>query len=237
MPYTGPAPFVEPQVLNVNGNPIYYVNPLIPITKRIVLFNGTGGSPETYLTPPFDTMSHALLDHGYQIVMIHIKTTSDEACLRASMADGGIAYAADWKKRVGEMLDAMDLNFGTVSTTVIGGFSLGGLHSLMAVELLPGRFTAWFGYKPVTKLSALSEFSDMDVPYFNPLVDDSALAQTPGYLAWSDDDTRTDANLTIGLYNDLQAKSAPIEGTDYPGEEHNLSSAAIGDITTWLLTL
>lgn len=213
------------------GSAVTVMNPAGPIRRRILLFHGVNSSHEMFLEPPFDEMSAALLDAGFQLVLMEVIDSRVSAeCFAAEFVEHGAVYRHRWRARLEAALDDMDALYGP-SVTIIGGFSLGGLHSLMGAELLPERFQGYFAFKPVVELARLSEYAAIDASRFDPRENPAALRAIPGFLSWADDDPRVGPDLTRALCPDVGATCA-----SYPGTAHSTNPDGVSDLTDWLLS-
>lgn len=231
--YTGPDTFVPFQKLNIGSDVVHYVNPKGAINGRVLMFNGVGTFPEAYLMSPYQNLATDFLTNGYQMILVMIDSSIDPLCFIDFFHDDGSQYALYWKNRVSNILSTFDKMSGPVKTTLVGGFSLGGIHALMAVELLPGRFDGFFAYEPVVHLNAVLEFSALNTPKFDTYFDLNTLAKPIGYIAWGTLDHRVNWTLDKQLYEDLKTLNADVHGKEWSGIEHEAHQEQIDDIQKW----
>lgn len=221
------APWETPPSCQINFNQSYrIVNPAVGVpTTRVFIFQGYPGDNSGWDAPPTTTLTTALTNSGYQVVLV-----AQPVAQTCFFSDGGLRYQIAFKQYLLSLLKWLP----PITRQFIGGISYGGLHSLMGMEYYSDLFDGWFACLPVTRLDALTELSSVGtVTNFEPFSNSSILSLKNGLITWGTADTRVNYLLTIQLANNLAANITKIE---YPGLGHVTGTQQINDILSWLNT-
>jgi hypothetical protein len=122
-----------------------------------------------------------------------------------------------------------ELNHGHMNS-ITGGFSLGGLHSMMAAVDCADLFPAYFAILPVVRLDALSELKGLNFEHFNPELLVSDLQNVNGLISWGTRDYRVDWTLSRTLSSQLPHVTA----IEYNGLDHTTSPLVVADTLIWI---
>lgn len=204
---------------------------------RIIFLHGLSGTYDGYLAPNgipmYIDFFKRLTDDGYEVLFFNYKDTVPPV-----FVNGGLEYRRYFESLLDEMIRWSNNNYGIPKKWIIGGWSLGGLHSMMALALRPNFFEGGFGVLPVVKIEAVNEFRMVQAPHFNPLNEIETLKNERIMLAWGNRDDRVDYRLTIQLKDELiQAGSTSVQGIEYPGLDHSAGVETIADAEQFIRSL
>lgn len=181
---------------------IFFYPAMTAIPKaRIFLAHGFGGDRMVYENYPFSGWRLDLQLAGYEVVTYNLPPWKFEYFSR----DGGLEYRLSYIQFLKWLLREFETEKGPLPQ-IAGGISFGGLHAMMAVELLPGEFSAWFGGVPVVDYTALSELAGGSSEHFHPAERLDLLAATPGFLHYGEQDERVNYRLTIELIQQISQR-------------------------------
>lgn len=224
--------------LDYSPRPIIVRNESVPSNgTRIIFLHGLSGTYDGYLAPNgipmYVDFFKRLTDDGYEILFFNYKST-----VPSLFTNDGLEYRRYFEALLDEMIRWSNNNHGIPKKWIIGGWSLGGLHTLMALALRPNFFEGGFGVLPVTDIKAVNEFRMVSANHFNPLNEIQTLKNERIMLAWGNRDDRVDYRLTIQLRDELlQAGSTSIQGIEYPGLDHSAGIETIADAEAFIRSL
>lgn len=205
-------------------------NDSIKPAKRLYLIHGLRSSKEMWTKEPYKTFIASLDAKGIQTIAITLPYAQG-----AMFADGGMKYALEYKLFVASLLERINAKYGVADETLVGGISFGGLHALMAVELMPSAFNAYFAVVPVVGIGALDEFKGIQTPAFNPLANPRYLAAKPGLIIWGNQDMRVDYRLTQVLADNILDNSpVSFEAIEVQGMGHTSRPENLEQVATWV---
>jgi pimeloyl-ACP methyl ester carboxylesterase len=170
-----------------------------------------------------------LLNQGYEVVTFDRPTIHREYFI-----DGGLEYREGFENQLRTIYADAELNHGSM-TSITGGFSLGGLHSMIAAVDCADLFTAYFAILPVVRMDALSELQGMPLGFFNPQIHAIELSQMSGLISWGTLDYRVDwtqsRDLSAGISN---INASNLTAIEYVGLDHSTTPKVVADTLAWI---
>jgi alpha-beta hydrolase superfamily lysophospholipase len=199
--------------------------PAVSNGKRAYLIHGSISYDRSqWEHPAFRPFIDGLLNQGYEVV------TFDRPDLRREyFIDGGAEYRQGFEAQLRAIYADAELNHGHMNS-ITGGFSLGGLHSMMAAVDCADLFPAYFAILPVVRLDALSELKGLNFEHFNPELLVSDLQNVNGLISWGTRDYRVDWTLSRTLSSQLPHVTA----IEYNGLDHTTSPLVVADTLIWI---
>lgn len=193
--------------------------------RAFLIHGGFNGSRNDWNVEPFLTFRETLQAAGIELITFDLPHMRDY-----HMLDGGAAYRAGFEAQLRQIHESVELERGAATETLVGGFSLGGLHTLMSIALCPDLFNRYFAILPVTELSWMPEIK-FDTPDFNPFNEITNLKTKQGLMSWGTLDERVNFRLSIELADDIGASVHTIE---YEGLDHTTTPQVASDTADWI---
>lgn len=198
-----------------------------PTGQRVFLIHGGfNGSSQDWDVEPFLTFRLTLQKAGLQLITFDLPHMRDY-----HMKDGGLDYRVKFTEQLNFIYQKVELDLGSAKETIVGGFSLGGLHSMMAMVLTKDLFSRYFSILPVTDLAWMPEIR-FDVPAFNPFNEVYSLKDFKGYITWGTADERVNFRLTKDLAEKLNDS---VETHEYVGLDHSTTPEVAADTANWVI--
>lgn len=197
--------------------------------KRIYLLHGFLGNRHFWDNGIYKTLKQDLINSGYQIITFDLPYTKDYFFF-----DGGKLYRKLYEQQVRAIKQNVEQELGLASKNIIGGFSFGGLHSLMGQALMSDLFESYFAVLPVVRLSAIKEMQGISTEHFNPVSEIQTFNTKSGLLIWANNDTRVGNEYTEALFNKLINMGAPVSYYESIGTGHAMTMNILNETKNWL---
>lgn len=198
--------------------------------KRVYLIHGFRGDRSAYEHPVFKPFVDDLTASGYEVITFDIPYTFPDYFNH----DGGASYRAKYEEQLRTIEAQVNTDHGLL-TNIIGGFSFGGLHSMMGMSIASDLFVGYFAILPVVHMDALVEMQGTVAPLFNPMNELATLEQYPGLISWGTNDLRVNYQYSIDLVAMLNP--ANVTGIEYVGLDHTTNSQVVQDTLDWINNL
>lgn len=199
---------------------------------RVFLAHGFGGDRMVYENAPFSGWRLDMQLKGYEVVTYNQPAWD----FKYFSTDSGLAWRNAFDQFLVYMVNKVNAEHGVIPN-ISGGVSFGGLHAMMAMELHPELFDAWFGAVPVTDYTALVELQNGSSTHFNPFLELNILRSKPGFLHYGEQDERVNFRLTIDLINQIELAPNQLTWMSLGQTGHASTEENLGYITDWLETL
>lgn len=198
--------------------------------KRVYLIHGSLRYDRSQWDHPiFKPFVDGLTSNGFEVITFDLPHFYSEYFF-----DGGLNYRAKFEQQLRTIIENAELVHGHMNS-IVGGFSFGGLHSMIAMADISDIFTAYFAILPVVEMTALSELKNMPSSHFNPKNEVHILETKPGLISWGTQDFRVNYQHSIDLVNSMdQTKLTAIE---YVGLGHETTTQVVNDTLTFVLGL
>lgn len=197
--------------------------------KRIYLLHGFWGDRHFWDSGIYSNLKQDLVNAGYQIITFDLPYTKDYFFF-----DGGLLYRELYEKQVRTIKQQVEQELGPASKNIIGGFSFGGLHSLMGQALMSDLFDSYFAVLPVVRLAVIKEMQGISTKHFNPVSEMQTLSTKPGLLIWASNDTRVGNQYTETLFDGLVNLGAPVSYYESVGTGHAMTINILNETKNWL---
>lgn len=209
----------------------YIMQASTPNIKRVYLFHGLGNSWEQWSTPIYSSFVYALVNQGYDVIMINIDYAKQTQYLYTMLKDYSDVLYSDWIARIIRIKTSIEYQYGDANTNVVVGVSFGGLHALLAATT--HKFDKYIALLPVIRMQALDEFTDTNPIYFNADTYTRKLRREIGYIGYGTADTRVDYTLTERFICKL--KRDKVAYTEHVDHGHAASYALFDAALNWLV--
>lgn len=215
--------------LSFNTSYTAYSSTVASNGKRVYLIHGFRGNRSAYEQPVFKPFVEDLNGAGYEVITFDLPYTYPDY-----FKDGGYNYRAGFESQLRTIEAKVNMDRGAMYN-IVGGFSFGGLHSMMAMSIAPDLFTAYFAILPVVHMDALIEMQGTVAPAFNPLNEVATLEQHSGLITWGTHDLRVNFNYSIELVNLMDQTNLTTH--EYVGLDHTSTPQVVLDTLTWVQSL
>lgn len=219
---------VPPLVFNTSYT--QYPSQIASNGKRVYLIHGFRGDRSAYEHPVFKPFVDDLTASGYEVITFDIPYTYPDYFNH----DGGASYRAKYEEQLRTIEAQVNLDHGLL-TNIIGGFSFGGLHSMMGMSIASDLFVGYFAILPVVHMDALVEMQGTVAPLFNPMNELATLEQYPGLISWGTQDFRVNFLYSVDLVNLINP--ANLTAIEYVGLDHTTNAQVVADTLAYVQSL
>lgn len=201
-----------------------------PNGKRAYLIHGSlNYSRVQWQHPLFAPFVAGLRAQGFSVVLFDLP-----AFYREYLDDQGLAYRKGFETQFRTIEGLVSQAEGAPTENIVGGFSFGGLHSMMAQVLAPDLFSAYFAILPVVDMTVLEELQGLNASAFNPALEPT-LSGHKGLITWGTHDERVNFRLSSKLVMDMN--SPLVSAIEYVGLGHTTTPLLINDTLNWTSSL
>jgi alpha-beta hydrolase superfamily lysophospholipase len=198
--------------------------------KRVYLIHGSlKYSRAQWEHPVFKPFVDALTADGFEVITFDLPHFYPEY-----FHDGGANYRAKFENQLRTIVANVELDHGHLDN-IVGGFSFGGLHSMMAQADMPDVFNAYFAILPVVEMTALTELKGMASSHFNPKNEVAVLETKRGLISWGTQDFRVNYQHSIDLVNLMDPTN--LTAIEYVGLNHNTTPQVVADTLAFVQSL
>lgn len=203
-------------------------SPTVPSNgKRVYLIHGSlKYSRVQWEHPVFKPFVDNLVANGYEVITFDLPHFYSEY-----FYDGGLNYRAGFQNQLRTIISNVETDHG-VMNSIVGGFSFGGLHAMIAMSDISDIFQAYFAILPVVEMTALTELKGMASTHFNPKHEIAVLETKPGLISWGTLDFRVNYQHSIDLVNLMNP--ANVTAIEYVGLDHTTNPQVVADTLTWI---
>jgi predicted esterase len=198
--------------------------------KRVYLIHGSlKYSRAQWEHPVFKPFVDNLVASGYEVITFDLPHFYSDY-----FYDGGLNYRVGFQNQLRTIISNVETDHG-VMDSIVGGFSFGGLHAMIAMSDISDIFQAYFAILPVVEISYLTELKGMASSHFRPINEVSILETKPGLISWGTLDNRVNYQYSKDLVNIMNPVTTT--GIEYVGLDHTTSPEVVQDTIDWINNL
>jgi pimeloyl-ACP methyl ester carboxylesterase len=150
-------------------------------TKRVVLSHGVWDSANFWNIGYGVDLRNALVAKGFQVITYTYPNTTD-----STWDNGAVCYRKDFVDFSNWMISDLDSKYGPKTEMIFGGFSFGGLHSIIGASAIV-KVDRYFGMLPAVDMRVI--YKNVNMKHFNAKSEQAALANKDGLIISGDQDT------------------------------------------------